>query len=340
MPSTEPELRILVVGCGSVGERHMWALRQIPGVAPVPCDLDDEKLKRMWQEYQVVEGYHSLEEAPLITFDAAFICTPTHTHLELAHRVVEQERHVFIEKPISTTVDGVDELAALAQRKRLVLQVGYVLRHHPCLKQIKSWLDAGQIGQVLGGSMDLGYHLPTYRPDYQSLHSAEESTGGGVLLDATHQLDYIQWLIGPVLGVGCLARHTGTIAVAPEVEDLAVLVLEFQNGALVDAHLNNIQHGYQSSCTLVGTEGTITWDYVRAETSLYHPSERRWERHALDLESDELFLLQAQAFVDLIRGKPAVQVTAQEAKQALAVALAAKESSRTRVLVEVHGAAQ
>lgn len=318
--------RLLVVGCGSIGERHIRCLRTVGGTEVWACDPRPERLQQMRDLYQVAGGVQSMEQARLEDFDAALICTPTDQHIPQARAAAEAGCHLFVEKPISTTLDGVEQLIALCEKTGRVLQVGYVFRHHPALKQAKSVLESGAIGPVHQAAIKVGFFIGKYRPDYARLYWAHAQTGGGVLMDATHQVDYIQWLLGPILRVAAQRRHY-VIDVDPDVEDAACLLFEFAGGAMAVASFNNFQPNYKHTLELNGTHGSIEWSYVENELRVYEERDRSWRTHQAEWERDDFYINQMRNFLAAMDGTEPPAVTGKDGLRALRVALAAKKAA-------------
>ena len=127
----EARLRILVVGCGSIGTRHLRAFKRIEGVEVIPCDPRKDVLKKIVENYNLAEVYKDIKEVNLERIDAMVICTPPHTHISIALGGAKANCHLLIEKPISNKLDEIEELIQLTKKKRLVLGVAYCLRYHP-----------------------------------------------------------------------------------------------------------------------------------------------------------------------------------------------------------------
>jgi predicted dehydrogenase len=326
--------RVLVLGCGSIGERHIRCLGHAGGAEITACDPREERLAAMRELYQVAGVATSYDEVDLSAQDAVMVCTPTDQHIPQALRAAQAGCHLFVEKPISTALEGVDALLALCREKQLVVQMGYVIRHHPNLKEIKRLLDAGAIGTVYMAQIKSGYFIGNYRPEYASLYWAHAATGGGVMMDASHQLDWIQWLLGPVTHVGAMAEHF-MIDVDADVEDGAVLMLRFASRALASVSLSNFQRNYKAGLELNGSKGSIEWSYGDSEVRVYTEEDRSWRSHSETLERDEFYIAQAKSFLSALAGEAPVWVSGEDGRRALAVGLAAYESARTGRVVEV-----
>ena len=128
---------ILVIGVGSIGERHLRCL-QATGRAHVSiCEINEKRRARVVREYGVTEAYADLDSAMAGTYDAAVIATPAHLHVAMAIRLAEAGVHLLIEKPLSTSFDGIEMLEATLSRNNLRAAVAYVLRHEPAMKAMR-----------------------------------------------------------------------------------------------------------------------------------------------------------------------------------------------------------
>ncbi|MGQ9732756.1 MAG: Gfo/Idh/MocA family protein [Candidatus Zipacnadales bacterium] len=327
------DYRFLIVGCGSIGERHLRVFQQVTPWEIVACDPRTNRLEYLQRTYGIRETYTDYDQVDLSRFPAVAICTPTHMHIPMATRAVEAGCHVLLEKPISTSLAGVDTLLDLVDKRRTVLQVGYVMRSHPGLRRVYDWVQEGAIGDLLAARVKVGYYVPDYRPDYQHTYWAKAETGGGCILDASHQLDYIQWLMGIPELVSCFASHLGSWAVEETVEDAAVILLRWPSGAVADLHFNHVQRNYIHELELVGREGTLIWSYQDNRVGLYCVHTREWEWHDFELERDDIYREQARSFVAALQGTAPPRVSGVEGKRALQLALAALQSARTNAVV-------
>src|SRR5262249_5372924 len=161
------------------------------------------------------EPVSELDEAWRASPDVAVVATPPSTHTAVALEAARRGCHLFVEKPLSDRWDGVDELIAEVRARSLVCLVGCNLRFHPGLVELRRLLDEGAIGRVLGARIEFGQYLPDWHPweDYRETYSARRALGGGVILDAIHELDYAMWLLGPVSKVTALADHISTLEI-------------------------------------------------------------------------------------------------------------------------------
>ncbi len=157
------------------------------------------------------------------------------------------------------------------------MQVGYNLRFHPGLRKLKELVEAETLGRLLWAYVEAGQYLPDWRPwqDYRQSYTARRDLGGGILLDGSHELDSITWLMGKPTEVMCMAGKVSALEV--DVEDCADVLLRFPCGAQADIHLDFVQHGYSRSCKLVGELGTALWDFTSREVKIYLAKTKSWQ---------------------------------------------------------------
>jgi len=326
--------KLLVVGCGSIGERHIRCLGSCEEVQVTPCDPRAERLQQMQDLYGTQPGPSDYAEADLDEFDAVLICTPSDQHIPQSQRAVEHNCHVFVEKPMSVNMEGVDELIDSAAQRDLVLQVGYTLRHHPLLQRANELIERGAIGTVYMADIHCGAYIADARPEYAGLYWAHRATGGGVLYNASHELDLIQWFLGPVAEVSCMAEHF-KLDVDADVDDGAVLAMRTESGALVNMFCNDIQRNYKRGGQIIGAEGTVEYSYDESRVSLYDAGTRKWTHEQRQYERDDFYINQMRNFCAAIRRQQQPAVTGEDGRLALATALAGYKSAAEKRFVSI-----
>lgn len=320
-------MKVLVVGCGSIGRRHMRNLRALGIQRLAACDPDPERLAPMVAELGI-EPFADFEKAMIaIKPNLVFVCTPPVFHVPQALQAVQAGAHVFVEKPLSGALDGVDELIAEAEARQRVVQVGYNLRFHPGLQKVKQLVDDGVIGRVLWARVEVGQYLPDWRPwqDYRQSYTARRELGGGIILDASHELDYIIWLLGEPTEVICMTGKVSDLEV--DVEDCATVLLRFASGAYADVHMDFVQRGYARSCKLAGERGTIIWDYSAHRVRIYQAGTDSWETMPYTFDSNDMYVAEVQHFLGCVDQAVTPLVDLKQAKMVLEVALAAKSAA-------------
>lgn len=155
--------RVLIVGYGTMGRMHTRTLQAIDVPNLAVCDPDERNRQTLQAAFGVQEGYSSLIEALKHAFAAVFICTPPALHIPQARLAIEARCDVFMEKPLSDSLEGVNEFINLAEQCGRSLMVGMPLRFHPGLRQVKQLIDSGAIGRLISARAMLGVYLPEGR---------------------------------------------------------------------------------------------------------------------------------------------------------------------------------
>jgi predicted dehydrogenase len=258
--------------------------------------------------------------------DVVFVCTPPVFHVEQALQAVRSGAHVFVEKPLCDRLDLVDELSAEAVKRGRAVHVGYNMRFHPGVQTLKRLLGGGAIGRVLWAHVEVGQYLPDWRPwqDYRQSYTAQREKGGGIILDASHEIDYVIWLLGPPSELTCMAGKVSRLEV--DVEDCATILLRFPGGAQADVHMDFVQPTYSRSCVLVGERGKLLWDYSQNQVRIVRP-EGDVEILDYDFELNQMYLSEVKLFLENIGNKVVANSGLADAKLTLQVALAARKSA-------------
>jgi predicted dehydrogenase len=322
----EKKYRVLVVGVGSIGERHVRTFLETQRASVSICETADAKRSEIAGRYAVQAAYSDLDAALVDKHDIAVIATPAHLHLAIAQRLAAKGLHLLIEKPLSTSLEGVEPLQEEIARRGIVVGVAYVWRCFPPLMEMRESIVSGRFGKPLEIVVTSGQHFPTFRPAYREIYYADRKTGGGAIQDLlTHLTNAGEWLLGPVDRLVCDASHQ--LLEGVEVEDTVHLITR-QGGALGSYAVNQYQAPSEITITVVCEGGT-----ARAEL---HDQRWKWklgpnseweEKQAEFTERDFMFVAQANAFLDAVEGKTPPPCTFEEGLQTLRVNLAALESA-------------
>jgi len=327
-------MKFLVSGGGSIGKRHIRNLKALKAGQIIAHDVKVEQCREVEREYGI-KVYSELDTALAEKPDVALICTPTSLHIPTAISAARSGCHLFIEKPLSDSLDGVDELIKIATQQQLTTLVGCNMRFHPGIAIMKELLDKKSIGRVVCGRVQAGQYLPDWHPweDYRQGYSANKSLGGGIILDGVHEIDYIRWFLGDVKQVCCFAGKLSSLEI--DTEDMAEVLLQFKSGAVGEVHLDYIQRSYSRSCQIIGEQGTILWDFNERQVKLYSAESRTWQvfPQKPDYEINQMYVDEMRHFLRCIEGVDYPIQSAGEAKRVLEIALAAKESARTGKII-------
>ena len=323
-------MKFLIIGCGSIGTRHLKNLKFI-SVGEIIAYRTRKKNVRKLEDARHVKTYTNLTEALSQNPDAALITNPTSLHIQSAFDAAKHGCHLFIEKPVSDTLDGIEELIDIVHKRNLILLVGCNLRFHPCLQFVKKLLDEKRIGKVISARVQMGQYLPDWHPweDYRTMYSAQQSLGGGIILDAIHELDYISWFLGDVTQVFSFSDKLSNLDI--DTEDVAEILLRFKSGAISEVHLDYIQRYPSRSCEIIGEEGSIILDINKGTVEVYTAEKKEWEifEQPKDYDINQTYIDEMLHFINCIEGKEEPIISITDGLEVLKIALAAKESAKS-----------
>jgi predicted dehydrogenase len=158
---------VLVIGAGSIGERHLRCFGQTGRAVMSVCEPNEKLRQRIENSYRVQRCSANLDDFLTDPPDVAVICTPAQMHLPMATRLAEAGVHLLIEKPLGTSDAGADELVEIAQRRRITTAVAYVLRTNPSLSAMREAIHSGRFGKPVQLVFVSGQNFPFFRPAYR-----------------------------------------------------------------------------------------------------------------------------------------------------------------------------
>jgi predicted dehydrogenase len=324
MAGNSEKHRVLVVGAGSIGERHVRCF-----LATGRCEVSfveiNEELRRTIEARYSARELTTLEEGIAAFPDIAVVATPAHLHVEMGTRLAEAGIHLLIEKPLSTGEAGAARLMSLVCERKLVAGVAYVYRSHPVLADMRSEILNGTFGPPVQIVVVAGQHFPIYRPAYREIYYRDRATGGGAIQDAlTHLINAGEWLVGPVTRLVADAAHQ--VLPGVEVEDTAHVLT--RHGRILGSYsLNQHQAPNETSITVICERGTARFEVHNSRWRWMASPGGEWQDGLCQpLERDELFTRQANLFLDAVKGKQPPTCSLEDGLQTLRVNLAALAS--------------
>ena len=241
-------IKIGITGCGYWGPKHIRNFHELEEAdLRAVCDLDNDRLQHVKTQYPYVETFVSFEDFLQDDMDGVVIATPVNTHYQLARQALLQDKHVLIEKPVSTSSDEVLELIKLAEKRNLVMMVGHTYEYHPAVDFLKQLVQSGELGEVY--SIDAArLNLGLYRPD------------ANVLWDlAPHDICIVLSLLEKE-PIAVSAR--GTYHVDPNLCDVAYIELLFANGTMCNIHVSWLHPRKIREITIVGSKKMAVYDDI------------------------------------------------------------------------------
>lgn len=311
-------MKYLIAGLGSIGRRHMRNLialgeKDIVLLRARKATLSDDELAGYPVETDLTEALKKHKP------DAVIIANPTALHLDVAIPAAQAGCTILLEKPISHSTERLDVLQATVQKSGSKVLVAFQFRFHPGLIRAKQLISNGEIGRVISAHVHFGEYLPAWHPweDYRKGYAARADMGGGVVLTQCHSLDYLPWLVGRVETAWGFTAKLSDLEV--DVEDTAKIGLRFEGGALGSLHLDFNQQPPAHRFEVIGTKGTLKWDFSDGATRIYRSSPEslaistgtgikaggEWEVYPLadGWERNIMFLEQMKHFVAVVHGE-------------------------------------
>jgi len=322
-------LRILVIGVGSIGERHLRCFQATGRCDVAFCETMDKRRTQVAGLYGVV-GHASLEEAlDLPRWDAAVIATPANTHIPIAMSLAGRGLHLLIEKPLSVGIEGVEQFNALVTAKGIQVAIGYTLRSMPPLRDLRAAILSERFGKPLQLTVVSGQHFPLYRPAYQAIYYADRARGGGAIQDCvTHHLNAAEWLVGPVDRLAADAAHLALAGV--DVED-TVNILTRHGDVLGSFSVNQHQPPNETTFTVICQRGAARWETAANRwLSCSEPGANWTVEKTYQAERDDYYINQAHSFLNQIGGEGEPVCSLAEGIQTLKVNLATLKSVDSR----------
>ncbi|MFQ5913470.1 MAG: Gfo/Idh/MocA family protein [Nitrospinota bacterium] len=333
-------MKFLVVGCGSIGRRHLRNLAALGERDLMGVDPDPERREAAGKE-SGARPFAAFDEELAQRADVVFVTLPSALHLDVALTAARAGCHLFIEKPLACAWEGVDELIELVRSRGLTGFVGSNWKFHPAFGRMKGLLNGGAIGRVLTARFLFGQYLPDWHPweDYRRTYSARKSLGGGVIFDS-HELDYAGWLLGPVEELTCSAARVSNLEI--ETEDVASLLLRFRSGAVAQIQLDYLHRNYTRRYEFCGTEGTVVWDVNTRAVELYQAAEEKWRRWEIprSYEGNTMYLEEVRHFLNCLNGRENPLTPLERGREVLELMLAAHRSSREKRTVSLRPLAE
>jgi predicted dehydrogenase len=330
--------KILVVGMGSMGSRHLRIARE-----NFPTDeirvlghRDSNPIPEFSDGYMT-----TIEEAIQFAPEIAIIANPSILHIPIAQALAQTGTHLLMEKPLSDSLEGVQELIDTCKEYKCILLLGYNLRYLHSLQEFRELLHKGIIGEILSVRCEVGQYLPTWRPetDYRQGVSARKELGGGVLLELSHELDYLRWIFGDVDWVRATLTRQSLLEI--NVEDSAHLTLGFlsrtSQGELIGTlSMDFIRHDQTRVCTAIGSKGSLKWDGMAGEVSVFQEGASSWTKLFTHSPlKNETYNAEWREFKNCISTGAAPSVTGQDGLRVLEIIESVRRSAGTGIQVNV-----
>lgn len=297
---TKEGLTILIIGAGSIGERHIrnlltlnyqniFVFRQ----RNLPLRSVDPKRVTILTEWIEVEK---------LLPEVVFITSPTAFHLKQAIDCAKLGAHLFIEKPLGSVLEdnAINKLQEILAQHQRHIQVGYMMRYYPLLQKVKQAIETDQYGHLISFHSHWGEYLPAWHPweDYRTSYAARRDLGGGVALTLSHDIDTALWMAGsPLKNYHIIKSYKNQLDL--EVEGAAEILFHFDNEVVGHVHLNFVQRNPERIYEYRFDQATVKIDFYEHSLTIYYNDSKTLEK--MDgYDRNDLFLAQTKDFMQRI----------------------------------------
>jgi len=270
--------RIALVGCGRISKTHFEALKKVDGLAVTAvCDIDAARAQSSGEALGV-PWYRTLDEMLRTSgpeIDVVSICTPSGLHAAQGAVVARAGKHVVSEKPMALSLAQADSLMRACEAAGVQLFVVKQNRLNPPIQLVKRAIDKDSFGRIYLANVTVRWQRPQEYYDAEPWRGTWEFDGGAIMNQASHYVDLIQWLVGPVESV---MAKTATQARRIEAEDSGIAILKFRSGALgvIEVNVLTYPKNLEGSITILGERGSVKiggtavnkiehWDFADAD---------------------------------------------------------------------------
>ena len=255
--SAEKAFRIALVGCGRISKNHFEAIHEIEGLELVGVsDTDPERAAQAGAQWSVPHFTSFEKMLKEVKAEVVTIATPSGLHADQGVAAAQAGRHVVMEKPMAISLTGADALVQACDKAGVQLFVVKQNRLNPPVQLLKRAIDRQRFGRIYMASCTVHWARPQEYYDQAPWRGTWEFDGGAFMNQASHYVDLIQWLMGPVESV---MAKTATLARRIETEDSGVAILKFRSGALGSIEVTMLAYprNLEGSITILGEKGSV-----------------------------------------------------------------------------------
>ena len=328
-------LKILIVGLGSIGKRHLENLLSTTNSQII---IFSKQTKLNFTKNKKIKVFDTLDKCLLEKPDVGFITNETIHHIPIAIKLAKVGLDLFIEKPLSNSISNLKTFSKIVKTKKLITLVGCNLRFHRCINEIKNLIDQKVIGDIISVKVECGTYLPDWHPNenYSKSYASRDDLGGGVVLTCIHELDYLFWFFGETQEVFSMTGKYSNLKITAS--DLSAIILKFKNNIIAEVHLDYFQKPEARSCKLIGTKGTITWDSLSNEVKIYDFKKSKWKSKLKikKYDKNEMYVKELEHFIQCVNKKKKTINDISQGEYVLKVALGIIKSSKLKKSIALN----
>ncbi len=342
-------MKVLFIGLGSAGQRHLRNIKRLLGNEAVISAYRVRSFERVFDdnlkilpektlaETYNIQEFYDLSDALSQKPDVTIISNPNSMHIQCALEAARAGSDLFIEKPLSVNLEGVEELKRVVSKNKLKAYVGFQNRFHPAVQKVKQILDEKKLGNLISVHCEIGELLNkmhTYE-DYRSMNESQRSTGGGVVLCQIHELDYLYWMFGMPKELVAFGGKNSHLEI--DVEDHAVTLCKYKQNTYefpVIIQQDFLQTPPVRTCKIAGEYGKAELDLLKNECKISMINGDIEHHIYSEFTRNDMFLKEMEAFLNCVKTRESEFVGIEDGCASLKVALAIKESMAAGTLIQ------
>lgn len=345
-------MKALIIGLGSIGQRHLRNMIRIIGndleiiafrqrglqitFSDTMQVLENEELDK---KYKIVV-YNEITDAIKAKPDVAFVTTITSKHVEIAKKILNSGIDVFIEKPLSHSLDGIGELISLRNKNKCIAFVGFQNRFNPCVKELKKIVESKEYGVILSIQAEIGERLSTMHryEDYSGTYMANKTMGGGVVVNQLiHELDYLQWIFGVPDEVYSVTGKRTELNI--DVEDTSDAIFRYHDDIgdySLMTHADFLQYPARRTCKVIFEKAIVEIDIINNELKITNADEVKTIDYGSYTRND-MFMDELKEFLKYVKMRKQECFTIEEGINSLIMATAINDSAKSKSIIKVKG---
>lgn len=270
-------MKLLVVGCGSIGKRHARNARKL-GLEVVLCDISEDRLRDLASEIDAVGVFTDYQVAAKESgANAALIATPSHLHVDPASAMLVAGMHVMMEKPLCPSIEEANTLKRLVVESKRIFMMAHTFRFRAEWQAIKRLLDTQPVGSVVSAEFLGGWYLPDwhFREDYRQEYAAQHGQGGGVMLTSmSHLFDVVSWFFGDIHSIVGAKMRLSSLDI--DVDDAVMCTVETEAGVAVTLCEDFLARCPRRTLRVNGEHGYLEADFNRKSLRLWDARTKRY----------------------------------------------------------------
>ena len=345
-------MKVLFLGLGGVGQRHLRNIRQlVPGVEvaavrhsgrsfEIGPDMQADESVDIVEKYNI-EILPTLDDGIAWQPDFAVVASPTSAHVAQTTALAQARIPVFLEKPVSSDTDGLEELMVATDETGTSVMVGYMMRFHPGVQRLLELVESRAIGIFYSVQIQLSSFVPGWHP-YEScteFYAGQRDLGGGAILSEIHEIDLLYKMFGMPQRLWCVGGQLSDHGM--DVEDTASVLLEYEvDDAVLPITINMsfVQRPIGRRIELWGASGKITWDFMTGELRVHDGESGEEDCHVVpDFERNQMFLGEMKHFIDSLAAGQAPEASLEDVIGGHLLALWIRDSLESGEAIELEG---